>query len=306
MRVITGMNYEQFDLNLLNVFDAVMTELNVTRAAAQLNMTQPAVSNALKRLRYLLNDELFIKVSSGVSPTPKALQIWQPLREALHQIRQTLEPVEFNPATETATFTIALNDFNAALVLPPLMKVIEAIAPNINLRTIPNTHINAPMLLEQAEIDIAIGVFPNSPPRLRSQTLLTSSWVCAMRYDHPLAGKELTLERYAQAKHLLVTLTGEATGVIEPLLQEQGLKRRIGLTVNQFSVAPQILVNSDLIAVLPTRIIQLSGIVKQLHLVPVPIKINPTSVKMMWHERSQQNAAQVWFRTQLAEVCSHL
>lgn len=300
------MNYEQFDLNLLTVFDAVMTELNVTRASVRLNMTQPAVSNALKRLRHLLNDELFIKIPSGVSPTPKALEIWQPLREALHQIRQTLEPIEFDPATETATFTIALNDFSAALILPPLIKGIEAIAPDINLRTVPNTHINAALLLEQAEIDIAIGVFPNPPPRLRSHPLLTSPWVCAMRRDHPLAGKKLTLERYAQAKHLLVTLTGEATGVIDPLLQEQGLNRRIGLTVNQFSVAPRILVNSDLIAILPTRVIQLSSIANQLHLSPVPIDLNPTSVKMMWHERSQQNPAQTWFRTQLAEICSNL
>lgn len=306
MRVITDVNYNQFDLNLLNVFDAVMTELNVTRAAARLNMTQPAVSNALKRLRHLLNDELFSKVPSGVSPTPKALEIWQPLGEALNQIRQTLEPIDFDPATEMATFTIALNDFSTALILPRLIAVLEAVAPNINLRTIPNTHINASMLLEQAEIDIAIGVLPSLPPRLRSQTLLTSSWVCAMRRDHPLARKKLTLDRYAQAKHLLVTLTGEATGIIDPLLQERGLNRRIGLTVNQFSVAPQILVNSDLIAVLPTRVIQLSAIAAQLHLTAVPIEISPTSIKMMWHERSQGNTSQVWFRTQLAEVCSHL
>lgn len=300
------MNYEQFDLNLLNVFDAVMTELNVTRAALRLRMTQPAVSNALKRLRHLLNDELFIKVPSGVRPTPKALEIWQPLREALNQIRQTLEPIEFNSTTETATFTLALNNFSATVILPPLMKVLEEVAPNIHIRTLPNTHINAPVLLEQAEIDIAIGVFPTPALRLRSQALLTSSWVCAMRSDHPLARKKLTLDRYVQAKHLLVTLTGEATGIIDPLLQELGLNRRIGLTVNQFFVAPQILINSDLIAVLPTRVIQLSGIADQLHLVAVPIDISPTTVRMIWHERSQRNTAQTWFRNQLAELCSHL
>ncbi|GAB4383738.1 MAG: LysR family transcriptional regulator [Elainellaceae cyanobacterium] len=300
------MNYERFDLNLLNVFDAVMIELNVTRAAARLNMTQPAVSNALKRLRHLLNDELFIKVSSGVSPTPKALEVWQPLREALHQIRQTLAPIEFNPATETATFTIALNDFSATLILPMLMKVLEEVAPNVNLRTIPNTHINAPILLEQAEIDIAIGVFLSLPPRLRSQTLLTSAWICAMRHDHPLANKKLTLERYAQAKHLLVTLTGEPTGLIEPLLQERGLNRRIGLTINQFFVAPQILANSDLIAILPTRVIQLSEVANRLHLADLPIELSPTSVKMVWHERSQRNMAQAWFRTLLAEICAQI
>ncbi|MBE9103238.1 LysR family transcriptional regulator [Vacuolonema iberomarrocanum] len=300
------MNYERFDLNLLNVFDAVMIELNVTRAAVQLNMTQPAVSNALKRLRHLLEDELFVKVPSGVSPTPKALEIWQPVREALNQIRQTLEPIEFNPSTETANITIALNDFSAMLLLPPLMGHLETLSPKLNLRTIPNTHINAAMLLEQSEIDIAIGVFPSLLARLRSQTLLTSSWVCAMRGEHPLARKKLTLNRYVQAKHLLVTLTGEATGVIDPVLQERGLSRRIGLTVNQFSVVPQILVNSDLIAVLPARVIQLSAIADQLHVTEVPIEITPTSIKMMWHERSHQNAAQSWFREQVAEVCSNL
>jgi DNA-binding transcriptional LysR family regulator len=299
-------NYEQFDLNLLNVFDAVMTELNVTRAATRLNMTQPAVSNALKRLRHLLNDELFIKVASGVSPTPKASEVWQPIREALNQIRQIVEPVEFNPALERTTFTIALNDLAANLILPPLIRVIEAFSPNIDLRTVPNTHINAPKLLEQAEIDVAIGVFPNPNPRLRSHVLFTSPWVCAMRREHPLSGQKLTLERYAQAKHLLVTLTGEPTGLLEPLLQERGLKRRIGLTVNQFFVVPQLLINSDLVAILPTRVVQLSGLSDRLHLTDAPIELPPSSVRMMWHERTQHHSAQAWLRTQLAEICLYI
>jgi DNA-binding transcriptional LysR family regulator len=111
MSVITVMNYEHLDLNLLRVFDAVMTELNVTRAADRLHMTQPAVSNALKRLRHLLNDDLLIKVPTGVRATPKAVQVWHPLREALLQIRQTLEPSAFDAATATTSFTIAMNDF---------------------------------------------------------------------------------------------------------------------------------------------------------------------------------------------------
>ncbi|MBD2068402.1 LysR family transcriptional regulator [Leptolyngbya sp. FACHB-671] len=298
------MNYEQLDLNLLKIFDAVMTELNVTRAADRLNMTQPAVSNALKRLRHLVNDELFIKVPSGVSPTPKATEMWQPIRESLTQIRRTFEPVEFDSAVESASFTIALNDFSAHVILPALVNTLEKLAPNINLRTIPNTHINAPMLLEQAEIDLAIGVFLQVNARLRSHTLFTSTWVCAMRHNHPLAGKKLTLARYVEAKHLLVTLTGETTGLLEPFLQEQGLTRRIGLTVNQFFVVPQILINSDLIAVLPTRVVELSGMSDQLYLTAVPIEIPLSSVKMMWHERSHHNLAQAWLRSQLAKVCS--
>lgn len=300
------MNYEQFDLNLLAVFDAVMTELNVTRAAERLHMTQPAVSNALKRLRHLLNDELFVKVPTGVSPTPKAIEIWHPIRDALAQIYQTLQPAKFDPATATVTFTIAMNDLTANLVLPKLIAVVEKSAPNINIRAVPSTHINAPMLLEQAEIDLAIGVFAKPNSRLRSHTLFISPFTCAMRRDHPLANQQMTLEDYIQAKHLLVTLTGESTRLLEPILQERGLKRRIALTVNHFGIAPRLVACSDLLCVLPTRIVEMSEFFSQLHLTPLPIEIVPSIVKMMWHERNHLNLAQEWLRSCLGEICTSL
>ncbi len=300
------MNEEPLDLNLLRVFDAVMTELNVTRAAEHLHMTQPAVSNALKRLRHQLQDELFIKVPTGVRATPKALQVWQPLREALRQIQQTLAPSEFAPATATTSFRLAMNDFTANLVLPELMQVLDATAPGIDIRTMPTTYINAPMLLEQAEIDLAIGVFPSPGARLRSHTLLTSPFVCVMRQGHPLATGKLTLEQYLQAKHLLVTLTGESTGLLEPLLQERGLKRRIALTVNQFAVAPRIIAQTDLLAVLPRRIVQCSGVADRLHLTALPIALAPTTLQMLWHERNQLEAGQQWLRARLLELCASL
>lgn len=300
------MNYEQLDLNLLTIFDAVMTELNVTRAADRLHMTQPAVSNALKRLRHLLNDELFIKVPSGVRPTPKAIKVWHPIRDALAQIRQTLEPTTFDPATATVTFTIAMNDFVTALLLPQLATALEECAPDVNVRTIPTTNINAPMLLEQAEIDLAIGVFPNPSSRLRSQILLTSPFVCVMRQGHALANQQLTLQRYVQAKHLLVTLSGEPTGFIDGMLQERGLNRRIVLTVNQFAIAPQLIINSDMIAILPTRIVQLSGLAGQLHLAPLPLEIAPSILQMMWHERLHADSALEWLRSRLAMICTTL
>lgn len=303
MKVITAMNYEQLDLNLLKVFDAVMTELNVTRAAQRLQMTQPAVSNALKRLRRSLNDELFAKVPSGVLPTPKAVELWHPLREALTQIRQTLEPGDFDPAIATMTFTIAMNDFAANVLLPKLITVFEQLAPTVNIRTIPTTHVDAAMQLEKAEIDIAVGVFPDSSLRLRSQLLFTSPFTCIMRRQHPLADQRLTLKRYVQAKHLLVTLTGEPTGFIDLILLEQGLKRRIMLTVNQFAVAPQLVAGSDLLAVLPTRIVKMSSVFDQLHLTPPPLEILPSNLKMMWHERNHSDSSQAWLRSQLVSLC---
>lgn len=304
--VITGMNYEKLDLNLLNVFNAVMTELHVTRAAQRLHMTQPAVSNALNRLRRVLNDELFVKVPSGVRPTPKAMELWPPIREALAQIRQTLETAKFDPAIATATFRIAMNDFATHLLLPMLAAFLEAQASNVNVRTLPVTSIDAETLLEQAEIDLAIGVFPTSNSRLRSRSLLTSPFTCVMRQNHPLASQPLTLKRYVQAKHLLVTLTGEATGFIDVILQERELKRRVALTVNQFAVAPQIIASSDLIAVLPARIVGTSAFSEQLHSAPLPIEISPSVVKMMWHERNHLDAAQAWLRAQITTLCEQL
>jgi DNA-binding transcriptional LysR family regulator len=279
-----------------------MTELNVTRAAQQLHMTQPAVSNALNRLRLSLNDELFVKVPSGVRPTPKATQLWHPIRDALTQLRQTLEPTDFDPAIATQTFTIAMNDFAAILLLPKLVTMLETLAPDIKIRTIPITHINAAMLLEQAEMDLAVGVFATTAPQLRSHPLLTSTFTCVMRHDHPLASQPLTLERYVQAKHLLVSLTGEATGFMDILLQEQGLKRQVMLTVNQFAVAPQIVASSDLLAVLPTRIAALSGFSSQLHCTPLPIEVSPSTLKIMWHERNHFDSAQSWLRSQLIRL----
>lgn len=253
----------------------------------------------------MLDDELFIKVPTGVSPTPKSVEIWYPIRDALTQIYQTLQPASFDPATATVTFTIGMNDLIANLVLPKLIAVVEKLAPNVNIRAVPSTNINALALLEQAEIDIAIGVFSNPSSRLRSHTLFLSPFTCAMRREHPLANQQLTLDNYIQAKHLLVTLTGESTGLFEPILQERGLKRRIGITVNHFGIAPQLVACSDLISVLPTRLVEISEFYSQLHLAPLPIEIAPSIVKIMWHERNHLNSAQEWLRFCLIELCTN-
>lgn len=293
------MNYEQLDLNLLRVFNAVMTEQHVTRASQQLHMTQPAVSNALNRLRSLLDDELFVKVPGGVRPTLKAIELWPPIRDALAQIRQALEPNAFSPETDTATFTVAMNDLVAHLLLPKLVTVLETLAPGVDIHTIPTTNINAATMLEQADIDLAIGVFPEPSSRLRLYSLLSSPFTCVMRYDHLLSKQLLTTEEYVQAKHLLVTLTGETTGFIDILLQEMGLKRHIMLTVNQFSIAPQIVAESDLLAVLPVRLVEMSSFADQLHAKQLPIEISPSTLKMMWHERNHLDSAQIWLRSQI-------
>lgn len=304
------MNYERIDLNLLIVFDAVMTELCVTRAAEQLRMTQPAVSNALKRLRRILNDELFIKVPSGVSPTQKAVDIWIPIRDALAQIRQTLQPLSFEPAKSALTFTFVVTDYIAtstvSLILPIMLRHLEQSAPNINLRFFPTTNMNASALLDRGEADLAIGVFPNPGTRFRTHTLLTEQYECVMRFDHPLANSKLTLKKFVQAKHLLVSMTGEPTDFVDRLLEEKGLKRRIAIRIAQFGLAPVCLINSDLVGTLASRIVRNYELKDKLHMTPLPLEVEPKSISVMWHERNQQNPAHNWLRSLLIEVCGRV
>lgn len=297
---------ESIDLNLLVVFDAVMAELNVTRAAETLVMTQPAVSKALGRLRRILKDDLLIKVPSGVKPTPRAEQLWLAIRDGLRQIQQATQPSSFEVATSTATLTLAMNDYAAFLLVPPLVQHLQQNAPNITLHIIPSTNINAPTLLEHSEIDLAIGALPEAGTRLRTQILFTEHYVCVMRRDHPLAKQKLTTEKFVHAKHLLITLTGEPTGFIDRLLQEKGLQRRIAVTVNQFALAPEIIASSDLIAAINTRTIQKSRLENQLHLAPLPFELEPICVKMMWHERSSRNPVHIWLRALVVQVCDYL
>lgn len=298
--------HDQIDLNLLHIFEAVMMELNVSRAAKRLNMTQPAVSHALRRLRRITHDDLFLKIPSGVSPTPRALELWEPIREGLLHIRQALTPPEFEPTLSTQTFTLAAADYTVALFFPKLLPILALTAPKINIRIVPNTNINAAKLLEQSEIDLAMGRFYRPTTRLRVQEVMGDRYVCIMRKGHPLARKKLTLKQYIKADHLLVTLTGEATGLIDEQLREMDLKRRIALTVNQFTLVPELISGSDLISAVPLRMIERSLFQKKLHNTELPLKLAPAYLQMMWHERKQTDPAHEWMRTRLLEIAQDL
>ena len=306
MTVMTEKYNVEIDLNLLVIFDAVMAELNVTRAAEQLAMTQPAVSKALKRLRRAFNDDLFIKVPSGVKPTPKAVEIWTPIHNGLTDIRQITQPSSFEPATASDTLTIALNDYLANLLALPLIEQLAQEAPKINLRFVPNTNINAPALLEQSEIDMALGAFSTLNPKLQTQNLFTDRYVCGMSKQHPLAQRKLTLDQFVRANHLLITLSGEPTGYVDRILCEKGLQRRIMMTVNQFALAPAILANSNLIAAINYRSVQRSSFAQLLHLTELPFDHEPIRVKMMWHCRRQRDAANTWLRSLIVKLCHSL
>jgi len=291
------------DLNLLRIFDAVMTERNVTRAAAALHMTQPAVSNAVNRLRLTLQDPLFIKTQGGVLPTQRAELLWPPIRDALGRIADTLEHNEFDPSRSQAVFRMAMSDYVADQIIRPLLVQQQATAPNIRIHLHPYSLGNTGTLLEKGEVDMAAGVYSNFGSSLRTLPLETLTYVCAMRKGHPLlAQPRFTLDDFLRARHLMVSLLG-TPALIDHELAAHGCKRNVVLTINQFSLAPRLLAETDLICVVPVNTVRNSPHSHQLEAVEAPFPFAPRTVNLIWHERSDNVPAQRWIREEILKIC---
>jgi DNA-binding transcriptional LysR family regulator len=301
-------NFRTLDLNLLRVFDEVMAERSLTRAARNLSLTQPAVSNALRRLREALGDELVQRSGQGMAPTSRAVAIWPAVREALRQLQESLIPNEFVPAEATLTFVLAMADATAASLIPGLNDMLEQEAPGIALRVVPLTTRDPRRLLDEESCDLAVGYFPSVVPDLTAkaqsgetlpflfQRLYDGEYVCVMRKDHPLASGPLTLNRYCAARHMLVSFSGRPYGFIDESLAALGRKRRVVLTVNQFFTAGRVVAHSNLLTVLPRHFVQVTGIADQLAQRPLPFKVSPLHIDALWHRRSEQQSAHVWLR----------
>ena len=306
------MSFLSLDLNLLRVFDAVMSEQNLTRAASRLAMTQPAVSNAIRRLRDALNDDIVVRTAHGVKPTPRAESLWPAVRKALAQLQEAVAPHTFDVSQATATFRLAMADATAALALPSLMRAVEKEAPGLCIRMIPLTTREPRPMLMRGDIDLAIGFFPGvvaqlsgeSVTPIRHERLYSGKYVCVMRRGHPLAQAPLTLDDYCNAKHLLVSSSGRARGLVDDALAQEGRQRRILLTVNQFFTGGRVVATSDLITVLPRHLISSTGISSELVDLELPFDMPDVHVDMLWHERDARNLAHRWMREHLIAMAA--
>ena len=306
-----NVNFRTLDLNLLRVFDEVMAERNLTRAARNLSLTQPAVSNALRRLREVLGDELVRRSGAGVEPTPRALALWPTVRDALQTLQHTLAPNEFDAAIADTTFVLAMADATAAELIPGLVQIMQREAPAISVRVVPLTTRDPRQLLEREEADMAIGYFPAVIASLtargqsgvavpfEAQRLYVGQYVCVMRRGHPLAEKPLTLDDYCAAHHLLVSFSGRPYGFIDQTLAALGRERRVAVTVNQFFTAGRVVATSDLLTVLPRHFVRVTGIDEQLVLRDLPFDQPLVHVDAVWHRRAQHGHAHEWLRAAL-------
>ncbi|AVO49461.1 LysR family transcriptional regulator [Melaminivora suipulveris] len=307
-------NFRTFDLNLLRVFDEVMAERNLTRAADKLALTQPAVSNALRRLRQAVGDELVVRSGAGVAPTARALALWPAVRQALAQLQDALAPGAFDAASARTSFVLAMADATGATLLPPLVELLEREAPGVSLRVVPLATRDPRRLLEDGSADLAVGYFPaaladltaraqnEQPVAFGSQRIYDGEYVCVMRAGHPLAGGALTLDAYCAARHLLVSFSGKPFGFIDQALASLGRERRIVLTVNQFFTAGRVVAASDLLTVLPRHFVGVASIRDELVWRPLPMAVPIVHVDALWHRRRQAEPAHRWLQQLLARA----
>ena len=307
----SALNFRTLDLNLLRVFDVVMAERNLTRAADRLAITQPAVSNALKRLKESIGEELLTRSPSGVTPTPRAEALWPEVRTALGSLRAALAPGEFNPQADAASFRIAISDAAAATFMPHLVAQIEQAGALANLRLLPLTSHDPSRLLERGEADLAIGHFPEAvatladagiEATLRQQPLQESGYVCVMRQGHPLARGELTLDGYCAAHHLLVSFSGRANGRADQALAALNRERRVVLTVNQYFTAGRVVANSNLLTVLPAAFVGAAGFREKVVTCALPFELETLRTTMLWHQRHDRASSHEWLRARLTDA----
>jgi DNA-binding transcriptional LysR family regulator len=301
------MKLPALDLNLLRVFDAVHATQSVTGAAERLSMRQPAVSEALAKLRLALGDELFVRAAGAMQPTAKAMRLAPGIAAALAGLADTLQDaVPFTPAQADRRFTIASTDYTTLVLLPGLLAAVRDEAPGLVLRIIGYDKDDVADLIDRGEIDPALGVFRQPPERAVRQRLCGERFVGLCRRGHPLLSETgMSLSDYAAADHALVSVRRDVRGEIDAALETRGLKRRIALILPHMLALPAILRVSDLVAAVPERAARLIA-EDGMTLFELPIRHDPWRIEMLWNAGTRSDPGGVWLRAKLVELARAL
>ncbi|MCJ2371838.1 LysR family transcriptional regulator [Pseudomonas sp. RGM 3321] len=289
------------DLNLLKALDALLDERSVTRAANRLSLTQPAVSGMLNRLRESFDDPLFVRAQRGIVPTLRAEQLAMPVKQLLANIEGMLQPQNFDPLTASMTIRIASTDYALRAAAVPFLSALRVQAPNIRVSVQPVDHQKLQNQLDLGEIDLALVTPEAVTPGLHAIALFDESYVCVMRSEHPDAmNSELSLDQFCALDHVLVSPAGGGFhGVTDEALEKLGRSRRVTVSVASFLVLPEILMCSDLIAVVPRRLAVHQVGLRSLE---PPVEIPGFRKTLVWHERTHSDAGHRWVRSLMVET----
>ncbi len=319
-------HFDNLDLNLLRVFEALMEERSATRAGSRLGLTQSAISHALNRLRYVLQDELFVRGPEGMQPTERAAEIAPRLRQGLLQLQLALAPSEFIPETTERRFTVTCTEYAGAILLPAVIARLRERAPHASLNILPS-NFGVAETLRSGRADLAIGSFRRAPEWFVSEPLLTETRVWVMSADHPAAREELTLERLIALPHLVISASGvdeqaidgyvvdhglerlvtrSDPGALQGALAVRGLRRNVAVTTPHIMAALSAVSLSDIAALLPRQLATAFMGRFRLALFEPPYPSPPFEISSLWHREHGDQPAISWMRKLLREIAAEL
>jgi DNA-binding transcriptional LysR family regulator len=291
------------DLNLLVVFHEVFHARQISSAAKRLHLTQSAVSNALARLRRTLGDELFVRTSLGMQPTPLAEHLAEPIAAALAGVAQALNrQAPFSPAISERRFTIAMTDVGEVYFMPVLIEKCSALAPGIQIASVRAGIIDLKEEMEAGRVDLAIGAFDNISSALYQRRLFRQSYVSMFRAGHVLAEGELSLKRFLAAQHLFVASLESPYDRINQMLEKAGVRAASKFRVPHFTAVPYIVSTTDLVVTVPQKLAERAAAPFKLNYLRPPLRLPSLQTNIFWHRRFNQDEGNQWLRGLIVEI----
>ncbi|MGO4303312.1 LysR family transcriptional regulator [Cupriavidus sp. RAF12] len=299
------MDVQDVDLNLLVVFEHLLRLRTVSGTAKALKVSQPAVSNALARLRRTFGDELFVRSAKGMLPTPFAQELAEPVAYALDALQSALNrKVSFDPLTSARSFQLAMSDIGEVHFIPKLMSVLRERAPKVSVGTVRNAAVDLAEEMSQGKIDLAVGHFPELTSEFFQRRLFRQRYVCMFRPGHALDKRTVRIKDFEQADHVVVTAAGTGHARVDEILAKRGVQRNIRLRVPHFVALADIVQSTDLVATVTEKFAQRSAASFGLKYIRHPVELPDIQINLFWHSRYHRDPASQWLRSLIFELFS--
>lgn len=296
------MNIENFDLNLLRVFDAMFAERNVTRAARRVFLSQPAVSHALARLRKEIGDPLFVRAGNEMIATKKALALAPGIRNVLDQLGELLGDAAFDPKTSVAVFRLGISDLSEYILAPLFIRLMHDEAPHLRFHINSFNDADYEAQLASGALDVVVSVYQSGGPGIHSRSTGTEKLVGLVRSGHPFVGKRPTAQQFKRARLLAVARSDRIEGQLQRSLHEAGIAGQVAYSTPHLFAVPKILEDSDLVLIQSGGVARALCAEHPLSVVRIPFRLPPIEPQVTWHERTHRDPAQRWMRERILET----
>jgi DNA-binding transcriptional LysR family regulator len=290
------------DLQLLRVLCAIVETRSVSRAGLMLGISQPAASYSLGRLRESLNDPLFVKTAAGMSPTPRTLAVYQEVRRGLDLLDSALSPLGFDPEKSDRNFRLAMSDIGEMVFLPPILQRLRKLAPRVGIEIRQVALSELPRALDFGDIDFGIGNLPEVCSETSYLPMFREHYVCMLRRDHATIKDKLSRKLFEEADHIIVASPFTGHHSVERSLLERGIKRKPTLWVPHFTSVPNVVAQTNLLVIAPSRVARAFAKTHGLRSLPLPVRVPPFEVRVHWSIRHETNEGHRWMRDTLASV----